>query len=670
MFCMKCGKQLPDDARFCPSCGASIAQSAPEPQPETVAQPFTDDTPANEGAQFTTNDVPVDDTPAEEMPPKKKKKKLGLILGIVIPAAVVLLLAVASVLWFLLFREHPKADAIYAYVDNSGTAYVCYENGKVVKISGDISEAYMTPDRSKIVVVEEEGQTYWTDVKKSEKHKISEDGEAEIYFVTDRFVMLLVEREKNGEYKEELFRYEFDTEKSVSVFTEEKEPDSVIYSDPSYGAQDIAFAVAEDGKIKILTPDSNKFKDIATYNKEDTVELIGISSDGETVAWSTSKSGKYSVILHRDGKEETVANGDVSSLEITTDNYMDYIENYIEETYDESKYDTIVDYAYQIRLEWEQEMASVGESDRAKFFAQKLNEYYKSSGDAPSFDMSVDPNNEIVVITGDDKTVFVKDGDVQKVTLPSDVYSDTVYTTNGLTLEREENASSADGYYVSVRESDKADDGTSLISVYYISFKDGERTKLISKIKDVMFCENKIVYMDKNEAMNCAVINTKKAELEDEQRIGNDIWYMMAADGNSNYIYFLKEYSTEDGTYDLYVYDVEDDDSEKIASDVDFDINVSVDGKNVYYFTDMAHDDDNYVSYGTLKVYNVKSEESKTISNDVIVYSLTSNLISGEIDPKSFWIEKYQNSTSESYNFNVCYYDGKTVSNIVKNLEY
>lgn len=670
MFCMKCGKQLPDDAKFCPSCGASVAQPAPEPQPETVAQPFTDDTPINEGAQFTTNDMPVDDTLAENMPPKKKKKRLGLILGIVIPVATVVLLAVASVLWFWLFREQPKADAIYAYVDNSGTAYVCYENGKVVKISGDVVEAMMTPDRSKIVVVEEEGQVYWTDIKKSEKHKISEDGEAEIYFVTDRFVMLLVEREKNDEYKEELFRYEFDTERSVNVFSEEKEPDSSISSDPSYGAQDISFAVAEDGKIKILTPDSNKLEDIATYNKEDTVELIGISSDGETVAWSKSKAGKYSVVLYSDGKEETVVSGDVSSPEITADNYMDYLEDYVEETYDESKYDSIDDYSYQLGLKWGQEMANAGESDIAKFFAKKLNEYYRSSGDAPSFDMSVDPNNEVVVIVGDDKTVFVKDGEVQKVTLPSDVSSNTVYTTNGLIIEKDEDARKADGYYVSVKENEKTDDGMSLISIYYISFKDGERTKLISKIKNAAFAENKIIYIDKNDAMNCAVVNTKKAELEDEQRIGNDISYATAADGNSDYIYFLKNYSEVDDTYDLYVYDVEDDDSEKIASDVDFDISVSVDGKNVYYFTDMAYDDANRVSYGTLKVYNVKSEESKTVSNDVIVYSLTSNLISGEIDPKSFWIEKYQNSTSESYNFNICYYDGRTVSNIVKNLEY
>lgn len=43
MFCNQCGQKLPDDARFCPDCGAPVepdpAPKAPEPPEEAAAGP-------------------------------------------------------------------------------------------------------------------------------------------------------------------------------------------------------------------------------------------------------------------------------------------------------------------------------------------------------------------------------------------------------------------------------------------------------------------------------------------------------------------------------------------------------------------------------------------------------------------------------------------------------
>lgn len=39
MFCRYCGKQIPDNAKFCPKCGKSLAPSAPAPQPAAAPQP-------------------------------------------------------------------------------------------------------------------------------------------------------------------------------------------------------------------------------------------------------------------------------------------------------------------------------------------------------------------------------------------------------------------------------------------------------------------------------------------------------------------------------------------------------------------------------------------------------------------------------------------------------
>ena len=63
MFCEKCGKEIPDDSKFCPECGAAIAESAPGgvPQEPEVSEPETE-----------APEAP----PAEADKPKRKRKKV------------------------------------------------------------------------------------------------------------------------------------------------------------------------------------------------------------------------------------------------------------------------------------------------------------------------------------------------------------------------------------------------------------------------------------------------------------------------------------------------------------------------------------------------------------------------------------------------------------------
>ena len=680
MFCTKCGTQLPDDARFCSGCGAPIAQNAatpttePAPQAEYVSepQPAVNESFASEKPQVDT----VDD--AQQQPAPKKKKKKGLIIGIISAALVVLLLAAAA-LFFFVFRDKDTVAVIDAYVDSSGNAYICYANGKAVKISGDIEYAAMTPDRTKIIVAEKEGQLYWTDAKKSEKHKIADlDGDVEVVFgdnftpVTDRF--LVYELDTDSE-KVEYFRYEFKTDKNVSILSATVESYSKISAYGSdaavYGVdEDVAYAVAKDGEIKVLSPDSNKFESIASYSENDDVELIGVSTDGELVAWTKAANGKYSITVYRDGKEDTVFSGDAVTPEITVDNYMEYLEDYISETYDPSKYKSVEEYADSIGTKWANEMTAAGKSDFGSFCVTKLTEYFKSSAKAPDFDMNVSPDGKTFVILGDKLSFCSNGGETLKVTLPEKVASDGIFTTNSLLLCEDTNASKAYGYYVAVKDTADSDSGDALYSLYLVSFKDGERSKLVSKMKSAKVVDECVIYTDKNDATYVAEVNFKRGELDEAQRIGNEISLVVYADGCSDYLYYLKKNtSSEKTTYDLCVYDVSDDDSEKIASDVSTSIKVSTDGKTVYYFADVSSDKDSLVSYGTLKAYDVEEEESSTVSGDVIVGTLTSNLQSGDIDTRSMWFAKYQSGSAESYTFDVCYYDGKATSRIVKGLE-
>ncbi len=77
MFCSKCGNKLPDNIRFCNSCGAAVRQEAP-PQPKPVPQPKP-----------------------EQKVKKPKKSRAGLVLNLVFGG--ILLLSVIGIVLLLLF---------------------------------------------------------------------------------------------------------------------------------------------------------------------------------------------------------------------------------------------------------------------------------------------------------------------------------------------------------------------------------------------------------------------------------------------------------------------------------------------------------------------------------------------------------------------------------------
>lgn len=56
MFCMSCGRQLPDDARFCDSCGATVTQS---PAPKQLSKPNSPPQPSVTGQAPDTGDSPL-----------------------------------------------------------------------------------------------------------------------------------------------------------------------------------------------------------------------------------------------------------------------------------------------------------------------------------------------------------------------------------------------------------------------------------------------------------------------------------------------------------------------------------------------------------------------------------------------------------------------------------
>ena len=84
-FCMKCGKELPKDAAFCPHCGTPIHNESPVTTTElTISENPTE-----------TVEIYVE----ESQPVSPKSRKTGLIIGICL---VEILLAAVAVWWFFL----------------------------------------------------------------------------------------------------------------------------------------------------------------------------------------------------------------------------------------------------------------------------------------------------------------------------------------------------------------------------------------------------------------------------------------------------------------------------------------------------------------------------------------------------------------------------------------
>jgi len=111
MYCMKCGRQLKDDDRFCEGCGTPVAPDAPPPPEATVAGSLPAVDAAAESAPVSRPAVPV------AAPPAPRKRRLGPVIALVVLALVVVAAAAVFAVPMLL-RTAPSTVTIGG---NTGT---------------------------------------------------------------------------------------------------------------------------------------------------------------------------------------------------------------------------------------------------------------------------------------------------------------------------------------------------------------------------------------------------------------------------------------------------------------------------------------------------------------------------------------------------------------------
>lgn len=222
-----------------------------------------------------------------------------------------------------------------------------------------------------------------------------------------------------------------------------------------------------------------------------------------------------------------------------------------------------------------------------------------------------------------------------EVKLGADPADMTVFTNEGYLSDVQS------GDVTSVYISTEADAGT---NVYNISLA-GDRERVLSKVTEYYIANGKIIYTDTENTLYSAKLNGNS--LSDEVKIASDVDMFELTD-NGQYVYYMK--ACEDGIGALYCYKIGESDSLKVATDVAcynskwsawMYTTYSTNGSSVFFFKDLEEIPDTYSDQGTLMVWNYGDDGATKISSDVVNYSVTSSLWTGEVNTKSFLFMKY-----------------------------
>ena len=228
--------------------------------------------------------------------------------------------------------------------------------------------------------------------------------------------------------------------------------------------------------------------------------------------------------------------------------------------------------------------------------------------------------------------------DTVKAKLGSDCYSSLVYGSTGLLSGMK--AKDVDCVYVST----DADTGCNVYSIT----TDGDRERILSKIYSYRIIDDGIIYTDEDNSLYIAELDG--TSIADESKIASDVDSFEVSE-NGKYVYYMR--NCDDGVGALYCYKVGSSEPVKVASEVacssygSMYTTISADGASVFYFKDMEKIADTYTYQGTLMLWNYSKEEASKISSDVVNYSVSSGLSSGEVNPKGYLFMKYGSVTAD-----------------------
>ncbi len=515
------------------------------------------------------------------------KKKIIVAAGLGIVVAFVLFVAALCMKGMFRGGESVSVNApISAAKNMKKMAYVPLMDGNTIQFE-NVSEAYITPDREHIVVINTDGECFFTDQDQSKKVKVSETAE-KIRYLMDEGVIYC---DKTALWH----RYIFENESDVILGKTE---------DIEVSASDLNIAfVNDDNEVYSLTGDSDESIKLGNY--EDNCRLLSVSDDGKTVFWEDYNDDEVNVYIYADEEKTKIC------------------------TFETESAGTCV-------------------------FQNADNDYAVIVNDG---------SDELFILQGTDEPI--------KAELGNKISSPYIYTENGMLNDDEKSKFS--GVYIALEGENEES------NLYYID-KKGNRERVVSNIGEFTIYNGHLYYIDENKNLKNAVLSGEK--IRDEKKIAGDVESISSTCRNG-YLYFVRDMSSKNSTGSLYV-SRKGEEPIKITSDMSFykydgytigrypwimlQIEISQDGRSVYYYQDEKDIDDSYEEVGELYRFTYGASDSEKISSDVLIYSLNSGLTETMINDKSFIYKKFSTVRDEKVLADWFYFDGKESHKMASNV--
>ena len=279
------------------------------------------------------------------------------------------------------------------------------------------------------------------------------------------------------------------------------------------------------------------------------------------------------------------------------------------------------------------------------------------------FNAPADTSDIVVITAPESGQVFIKEKgkDTVEQNIGDTLYYSAVMNAKGNTFYKDPYFE-ANGFYVASENREKEG-----FILNYVNL-DGSYREVIKGILSMSFVgEDGIVCLSVDFKLYYAELDVMTGKLKGEmQLIDDEVSDLKVNQAGGDHIYYRKELT------DLYSYSISRGESEKVASGVD-QYYVSTDGECVFYLKDTTHQGgyvSGYISIKTasLHMYDSVADASERIDDNVLTDSVTSNLISGEIDREALWFETFGEFNAEGYTCNAKVYTPDGVRDIILNI--
>ena len=262
-------------------------------------------------------------------------------------------------------------------------------------------------------------------------------------------------------------------------------------------------------------------------------------------------------------------------------------------------------------------------------------------------------NNTIVVINPGSDTVFLKQPgkDTVDVQMPEDAGYMDPFTENDY-LSNEAKIGPDTAIYV-----DMPDESNYYVSSLYCINFSGERSRVLSGIRDMVVKDGYIYYIDESFDLRCAALDGDR--ISDERMISGNACTITPSPTGEGVCY--SKNIGDDSIGSLYYYSLKTDESARITADAPFlympwsDDNFlvidysafSTDGKYIYYLDEGAPIDGTTRSYGTLCRYQIRDGSVEKLVSSALSY-FSSGRDDGTIDPDLFWGREFLSYKDDS----------------------